>query len=312
MAVPGRGSRSSGRPSPFRRGGGRPSPFGKGGKSSHAVLGGVLIAVAVAIGAAALWFHGSAKSSVVDLRPDDLCPKDIDRSPPAIYAVLVDQTDPLSPLAQQSIVNTVLKHVRAELEAPEARETLRHALVEIWTFSNAGRNVTTVGDVMVATERVLAMCNPGAPGDWDKLYRNVDVVRRQHARFYKELEDTLRASLSFPEAKQSPVVEAIYAMGVQVFSRPNAVKAQKQLVIVSDLLQNTTNLSMFAGKPRFDTWIATPQAQKALPSLTGVTVRALVIPGARPDLQRTEFAQFWMALFGSAGAIGNPQLVRVN
>jgi hypothetical protein len=310
MAVPSRGG-SSGRPSPFGQGGGRASPFGKGGKSGHAVFGWILVAAAVAIGATALWFHGAAKSTVVELRPDDLCPKDTDRSPPAIVAVLIDQTDPIAPLAQQSIVNTVLKHVRAELEAPEARQTLRHALVEIWTFSNAGKNVTAVGDVKVATERVLAMCNPGAPGDWDKLYRNVDVVRRQHGRFYKAFEETLRTSLSFPEARQSPVVEAIYAMGVQVFSRPNAVNAEKQLVIVSDLLQNTPNLSMFAGRPRFDKWMATSQAQKALPSLAKVTVRAFVIPGSRPELQDTEFARFWLALFMSAGASANPQLERV-
>lgn len=274
----------------------RPNPFGRssggGGKGHQSLIGWVLIVVAIGIGAAAFWFHGSAQSTLVELRSDNLCPKDAERKPPAVYVILIDQTDPIQPLGQQSILNTVLTSVRAALEGPESDEAARNALVEVWTFSNDGKNVTVVGEVRVATQQVLSVCNPGAAGEWDKLYRNVEVVRRQHSRFYSSLEDTLRSSLNFPEAKQSPVVEAIYAIGVQVFSRPNAVGAKKHLLLVSDLLQNTQNLSMFSGRPRFDKWISTSQAQKALPSLPDVKVKAFVIPGTRPELQDTEFATF--------------------
>lgn len=294
------------------RSGGKPSPFGGGAKHRQTPVGIILIALAVLACVGAVWFYSSARSTLVELRPTDLCPKDTNRAPPEIYAILIDQTDKLDPLAQQSIVNTLLAKLRSELEGPESQEKARNALVEIWTFSNIGKNVTTVGEVRVATERVLSMCNPGAPAEWDKLYRNVDVVRRQHARFYASLEETIKTSLSFPDAKESPVIEAIYAIGVQVFSRPEAIQSRKYLFIISDLLQNTQNLRMHSGRPpRYESWIGTQQGQRALPALSMVNVNAFVLPSNQPQLQGNDFAQFWMSLFKGAGAATPVRLDRV-
>lgn len=267
-------------------------------------IGAALLLIVVATVLGTIFFYGSARSSLVELRSDDLCPKDASKPPPAVYAILIDQTDPVAPLAQQSIVNALLVKLRSYLEGADAGGADdRHALVEVWTFSNEGKNVTTVGDVRVATERVLSMCNPGTPGEWDRLYRNVDVVRRQHGRLYSTVEDTLRRSLSFPEAKQSPVIEALYATGVQVFSKPEFVRSRKSLFVVSDLLQNTPNLTMFAGKVfKYEAWVATPQGQRALPDLRNVRVDALVLPTNRAELQSQDFFNFWIALFKGAGA----------
>jgi len=280
----------------------RPNPFGHGGQNRQRNIGIVLILLALLAGAAILWFYGSARSTLVELRLTDLCPKETNRPPPAIYAILIDQTDPLAALQQQSVLNAVLAALRSELEGKASENENRHALVEIWTFSNEGKNVTTVGDVRVATERVLSMCNPGGPREWEKLYRNVDVVKRQYDLFYSSLEQTIRRSLSFPEAKQSPVIEAVYAMGVQVFSKPEFVSTRKNLLVVSDLLQNTPNLSMFTGRYRYDAWVATSQGQKALPNLRDVKVDAFVLPAARADLQSADFSNFWFGLLKGSGA----------
>lgn len=279
----------------------RPDLYGRSGGRGLTVLGGMLLAVAVAIGSGVAWFYHESRDALVDLRPDDLCPKDPQR-PPAMFAVLIDQTDSLGKLTQEAISNAVLGLLKSELESEANAAKVRHAKVEVWTFTNAGANVTAVGDVKVATGRAMAICNPGSPGQWDHLYRNVGTVRRQHTRFYDELSKTIVRSLSFPEAQQSPVIEALYAMGVQVFGKPELSASRKRLIVVSDLLQNTRNMSMFGSIPKYEAWAKTPQAQRALPNLRDVEVTALVLPGARPDVQGGDFISFWIALLKGSGA----------
>lgn len=236
----------------------------------------------------------------VELNPSNLCPKDVGWKPPAVYVVLLDQTDPIQELQRKLVANQVLTQMQADLEGPDA-EAMKLARVEIWTFSDGSATAYRVGDVQLSLVNALSMCNPGAPAKWEHFYKNADIVKRQHARFYASVREIVESSLQFPEAKQSPVIEALYGIGAQVFSSPTMVDSRKRLLVVSDLLQNTRSLSFFSGRPNFEAWRRSAAGRAAMPNLQGVAVTAFVIPGGQ-GAQGDEFARFWMALFTAAGA----------
>lgn len=275
--------------------------FGTQRGAGGTIVGSILIALAlVAVGGAA-WFYESQRSTRAELNASTLCPKEAGWRPPAVYVVLLDQTDPIGELQRKSVANQVMTQMQTDLEGPDA-DSMKHARVEVWTFGDGTASTYKVGDVQLSLANVLSICNPGAPAKWDHLYKNANVVQKQHARFYASVREILENGLRFPEAKQSPVIEALYGIGAQVFSSPDLVESRKRLLVVSDLQQNTRTLSFFAGKPNFDAWRRTATSRQAMPSLQGVAVTAFVIPGARSDLQGEEFARFWISLLKAAGA----------
>lgn len=273
---------------------------------------GLIAVIAIVVGAM-LWFAQGEKAERIELNAADLCPKDSTRSPPSIYVVLVDQTDPLEELARISVANEVLQSLRLELEGESDAAAKRHARVEVWTFTVGtpnGANTYRVGNVQLSLAKSLSMCNPGAPAKWDHLYRNIDVVRRQHARFYASLKEIIEKSLAFKEAPRSPIIEALFGIGAKVFSAPELADARKHLILVSDLVQGSQTADFFQPgyKPDFSAWRSTNAGRQTLPELAKVSVTAIMIPGARPDLQNDNLINFWSRLFDSAGA--RPKIVK--
>ncbi|UYN96082.1 MAG: hypothetical protein KIT25_03820 [Enhydrobacter sp.] len=266
-----------------------------------------LIGVAIAVVAALFWLSSSEKADRIELNVADLCPKDSRRSPPAVYVVLVDQTDPLEQLARTAVANEVLSRLRAELEEASDTPSNRHARVEVWTFT-AGNAVSPdtyrVANVPLSLSQALSMCNPGAPAKWDHLYRNVDVVRRQHDRFYQSLRQIIDQSLTFKEAPRSPIIEALYGIGAKVFSAPEWGDSSKRLILISDLVQGTQTADFFRPgyKPDFKSWRSTIAGRQTLPDLAKVGVTAIVIPGSRPDLQNNSLIGFWTDFLDATGA----------
>jgi len=275
--------------------------FGPKRGSIGTIVGGILIVLALIVAGGAAWLYQSERSTQLELNPSTLCPKEAGWRPPATYVVLLDQTDPIGELQRKSVANQLLTQMQTDLEGSDA-ELMKHARVEVWTFGDGAANTYQVGDVQLSLSSVLSMCNPGPPAKWDHLYKNVEVVKKQHARFYASVRDIVESSLRFPEAKQSPVIEALYGIGAQVFSSPAMVDSRKRLLVVSDLLQNTRTLSFFTSKPNFEAWRRTPSSRLAMPNLQDVAVTAFVIPGSRSDLQGEEFARFWVSLLTAAGA----------
>jgi hypothetical protein len=275
--------------------------FGPQRGSAGTIIGSMLIVLALVVAGGAAWFYQSQRSTQLELNPSTLCPKEAGWRPPAAYVVLLDQTDPIAELQRKSVANQVLIQMQTDLEGPDA-ERMKHARVEVWTFSDGMANAYQVGDVQLSLSSALLMCNPGPPEKWDHLYKNADLVKKQHARFYASVRDIIESSLRFPEAKKSPVIEALYGIGAQVLSSPAVLGSRKRLLVVSDLLQNTRNLSFFTSKPNFEAWRRTASSRLAMPNLQGVAVTAFVIPGSRSDLQGEDFARFWIALLTAAGA----------
>ena len=284
---------------------------GRGGSNGN-MIGLVLLILVVGVVGVFAWFYEFQRPETVELNPDDLCPRKTTRGIPAVYVVLIDQTDPLDELARKSIGNTVITRMQSDLEQSADAATFQYARMEVWTFGGLQGDVFKVGDVQLSLTRVLSMCNPGTPAKWDHLYKNAELVKRQHAKFYASVRTVLETSLAFKEAPRSPVIEAFYGIGAKVFSDPAVKDSRKKLLVVSDLMQNTTALSFLStGAPKFEMWRNTTLGRQTMPNLSGVSLKAFVIPGTASRLQNSAFAMFWTDLFSFAGVPDGGDLQKI-
>ena len=122
--------------------------FGAQGGSSGTVIGSILIVLALLVVGGAAWFYQSQRSTQVELSPSTLCPKEAGSRSPAVYCLLLDQTDPIGELQRKSVANQVLTQMPSNLEGPDA-DAMKHARVDVWTFGDGTANSYRVGDVQL-------------------------------------------------------------------------------------------------------------------------------------------------------------------
>lgn len=227
---------------------------------------------------------------------EDLCPKDRTFAPPKVTVLLIDQTNQLKPLHQQAL-RTHFRQLRyQEFESEEAQTRARFARIEIYSFR--GRPGSAALDIT----HHLSLCNPGGVTGLTKYTRNPEQVRRQFEDlFLKRLDEQLRSLLEFKESPQSPVLEALKHVSLDVFNEPRFAKSQKLLLMISDGLHNTPELRMHSHVPAFDQFSRTPYGNRMVGDFRGAPVRWLLVD-TQQALQRDVVKRFWEGYFGAAKA----------
>ena len=89
-------------------------------------------------------------------------------------------------------------------------------------------------------------------------------------------------------------------VGINGF-RKHAVQGPKRLVLVSDMLHNTPQFSMYQGALEFEAFEANDYAKKAQADLRDVTVELHYLM-TTPRLQTRRNLAFWERYFERAGA----------
>jgi hypothetical protein len=226
----------------------------------------------------------------------DLCPDSPDFRPPRLVIVLFDQTDPITELQQRALRSAFERLLHREFESEQAQSRYRFSRIEVFSF----RAKPTGG---LALEQKLALCNPGSVTGLTKFTENPDQVRRRfEQQFRARLDKEIAELLTFKEASQSPILEAIKAVSLEPLAKPRFDGSEKLLVIASDLLHNTPELTLLRNQPSFAEFERTPYGNRMLPNLKGVAVEALVFTAKDIKLQGQRFAEFWAAYLDRAGA----------
>lgn len=150
------------------------------------------------------------------------CPKD---GPVAVHAILIDRSDPLTPLQAQRL--TQLVEAVAKSAAVDERLDLY---------------VLTAGGGAVAVPEV-SLCRPRSEGS--QLTENPERMRRAFENRYLEpVRDALKRVETPQEAANSPIMESIKAVCVGAFGGlPRTARAR--LTIASDMIENSTALNQF-------------------------------------------------------------------
>ena len=201
-----------------------------------------------------------------------------------VTVVLIDDTDKIELQGQgaKSLVQRL------------AREAPRFSRFAIYRLSD----LTARG-----IKPVMEQCNPfGANDKADMWTENENELRRAKNAFQKGIAKVTENLLDIREKDRSPIMEAVYSIAVSEFDLLKQ-DAEKHLVVISDMLQNTDDFSVFRSNPLpdFDLFKRRPYYQRlATDSLNDVRVSVFMIN--KNKRQTEKLKEFWTDYFKDQGA----------
>jgi hypothetical protein len=238
----------------------------------------LLVVVTLAIvGSVAAWL-------VTRPAPPDastLCPAG---GPTAHYVLLVDTTDPLD-FTQKQAFNATLRDL-------VGRRIPQGALVSVFVLGE---------DFRSTAEPLVELCNPGSGAGASALTSNPARLRQQYEeRFLQPMLAQSDRLVATKPAKWSPIFEMLQLVGINAFQRHD-VHGERRLIVMSDMLHNTPQFSMYKGSMDFAALASTDYGRKSMADLPGVDVELLVLLNT-PQLQTKRQMKFWEDWFERAGA----------
>ncbi len=197
----------------------------------------------------------------------------------AVTAVLVDRTDPFTE-AQKQAFDAAMQNVVDTLDVGE-----RLIMVPI---KNA-----------VPSHPSASLCRLPDTAHW--LYENEHMVEKKYAaRFGAPLAFWRQEFQTSARSSQSPIFETIKA--VAEFSEFSPSAGKRRMVIVSDMLQNTT-YSQYRDGFDFGRFQESDYASQVFASLDGVAVEVVYLRNDRAlRFQGEDHRTFWKRWFAEAGA----------
>jgi hypothetical protein len=223
-----------------------------------------LLAVAGIIG----FFFISEKRAAASLDPETFCPNE---GPTSITSVLIDRTDGINETQAAALRNFF--------------DTWRDAVPEYGAF-----RVYEVAGGVDLPEPVLSVCNPGDVENVSVFTGNERLTRQRYdAKFKRPIDALLAGMLTDKASDASPIMEAVQAMAIRDFARAS----DRELIIVSDLLQHTQQFSLYKQPPDVAGFRNSVYGQKVEADLRGVKTRVYLIHSASPR-QTGDVVQFWL------------------
>lgn len=257
------------------------SRYGTRARRRDAVMWTAGVALLVVTAAIVTWVVYTQFSRDAPLDTATMCPA---TGPLGHTVLLVDKTDPLSFTQRQAL--TVAMKELVENKVPEGY------LLSIFVLGERFEQ---------SAMPLVELCNPGSDVGKSELNANLKRLRTQYEdRFVKPLEEATRALVADEPAKVSPIFEMLQLVGINGFRR-HAVKGPKRLVLVSDMLHNTPQFSMYTGPVDFEVYDATDYAKRSQADLKDVVVELQYLMTA-PRLQTRRNLAFWERYFERAGA----------
>ncbi len=203
---------------------------------------------------------------------------------PEITVILIDHTDHFTPV-QKTALKTHLTDIAMSIK--------KNGMLQIYSVDSTKSAVL---------QPELSLCNPGDSEDLEnKLARRAGTVRKNYEdTFVKGIEAELSKTMTANSASQSPIMESIQSVLVTAFTGQNKEGAKKNLIVVSDLLEHTSDLSFFNGIPDFSDYKKTLHWQNTRSDMEEIDVHIFLL--RRNKGQSIGLIPFWEQFFESQGA----------
>lgn len=197
--------------------------------------------------------------------------------------VLVDVTDAVTPVQAQALRNA--------FEAIRNDVVPVHGSLELFAVEGDGSKLLS---------RRVALCKPEREGS--EYIRNVRRLERAwHERYQMPLDEALETAASSGSASRSPIMEAIQSVAVASLQLPSRERATKTLIVVSDFLQNTDQVSFYKRVPDAAAFIASTEFRRLQADLRGVNV--ILVQIERPDdPDERQVMELWRRIIIAEGA----------
>ena len=256
------------------------------GRRRSSIEPGLIIGtIFILIATAGLGFFLFSPNPMKGINEQTFCRVDGDRSR---TVVILDVTDTLSAVQQQTIRNRLI-----EIQNGIAR----FDRVDVFLIGQ---------ETQTQLESIVTACNPGNPSQVDELTTGLKFIAEKYRTiFFEPLDLVFKNTLQAPEAQKSPIIESIQAEAVTTFDAEpkNRGRVGMTLIIISDMLQNSSALSMYREIPSFRTFAALPDFRTLGANLKGVQVEVLVIPRKTAlNITDKKLSEFWDEYFQAQGA----------
>lgn len=221
------------------------------------------------------------------LDPVTLCPP----SPSALTVLLVDVTDPMNLPQRQDFRNQLDKL---------SEQIPRHGKLVV-------AKVDPVSDQLLTP--IITRCNPGTAADESEFDGNPQKVEKQRQdQFLAPLRAAFDQLMTASAADRSPVLESIQSVNLTELQRGMSEAIPKRLIVASDLLQNTKDISFYNDLPDPAALVGSQSFSRVRTDLKGVNVELWMLQ--RGDSTRTQpraLPALWEAIIDAQGG----QLMRV-
>ncbi len=235
----------------------------------------LVVVVAVLAGVVYWWINRNPPLT------DALCPGN---GPAGHVVLLVDKTDPLT-FVQRESFDIFLKGFVERGVAPGE-------LVSVFAL---GENYQD------SAKPLFEMCNPGTGADKSEWTDNLKKLHEQYQnRFYQPMLQLATQLQTVTPGKTSPIFEMLQLVSVNAFKKHTAINGTRRLVIVSDMLHNTSAYSMYGTVPDYASFAPTAYGRQTHVDLTGVNIDIQYLVNA-PNLQTRRHVLFWEQYFNQAG-----------
>ena len=208
----------------------------------------------------------------------DLC---LESGPRGYWAIVLDTSDALSETQQLWVRRFFDEVVRNDLPTS----------FQVSLYS-------TTSDNLGGPRPQVRMCNPGDGSDKNILISNPQKIRRKfEEQFLAPVNNWLERELEGRASDESPLMQ--YISDVTVTAFPIGGRDRKlHLVIVSDMLENTTEYSHYQTQPNFELQKGQPFHSRLAPHLENVTVHLVYIKRKGvEDIQKQQHVDFWRDFF---------------
>ncbi len=162
--------------------------------------------------------------------------------------------------------------------------------------------------LLVAKE---AFCNPGDENTVNSMTGNKAMQQQDYLRNYTARISKVVDSLATQApSKTSPIMEAVQAVNIANFKGRDI--ADKNLIVVSDFLQNSAGVSFYQGVPEFETFERGPfwPSVKSDFATTHVDLR-MVYRSDASQLQTLRLKNFWRVYFTNQNS-SDPSIGDIN
>ena len=208
------------------------------------------------------------------LDANSLCPLS---GPDGVIVILVDTSDDLPPSTKQE-ARTIVDDIITKLP-PFYR-------LDIRVLDIAGQKSTSL----------FSKCNPGDGNGLSDWTNNPRLAKLKWLEgFQKPAADAINSSFTSQKAQSSPIMGAIQDIAIGRFSGSAVESAEKQLVIISDMLEFSRDYSQYprAGDLSYQRFRQSPAYLKVRTDLHGARVTIHYVQRVQPKIDNLKHAEFW-------------------
>lgn len=240
----------------------------------------LIVAALVMVGIGGAYVY--SKKNTPEIDKNTFCPKS---GATSVTTLLIDATDNLSVQQKQAFLSA-FQSLRDSIPL--------HGRLDLYFIHSTQSSLL---------QPVVSLCNPGNGDEISTLVGNPRQVKRMWQEgFEKPLEHEISQLLEASPEKESPIMESIQSVVLTSLSEPSVRDKPKKLIVVSDLMQHTSSLSLYHGTVDANAFMKIKSFDRIKSDLRDIDISVWML--ARENaLNRSKLADFWQRIFAEQGAL---------